>query len=711
MSYPSDRNNLAQATSPYLLQHKDNPVHWQQWGSEAFAEARRRNVPVLLSIGYAACHWCHVMAHESFADDEVAALMNKHYVCIKLDREERPDIDDIYMTALAMMGEAGGWPLTMVLDQDGRAFWGGTYFSKLPQNGRPGFMQILEQLARLYHEDAPRIEQNARALYEGMKARAANRPDANDAMAKNLSSRAATALAAHFDAGGGLGGGDGGAPKFPQPFLYNFIRQQAQFNNDASLLKAVKNAVRQMCRGGLFDHIGGGFARYSVDAYWRVPHFEKMLYDNAQLIGLLTQLYRTDQNPFWQHFISLSIDWLKTEMLLENGGFAASLDADSMDASGAMCEGAFYVWTPEEIEKILGADEATDFCAHYDITPAGNFAAPSGDMTQNKSIANLLNSAPTHFEFMPTARQKLYRARQQRAAPARDDKMLADWNALTITSLAEAAQIFERPDWLALAENAFAAIINNLQRDDGLLAHASRQGQRLDIALAADHGCMIEAACALYQASGKIIYLTHGENWAEKLDAAFGEKERGGYFVGEPQLADIGTAHLLVRNQPVHDNAQPSTNAAILAGLASLATASGNPVWRAQGEKLFTALAGHLATQYTSMTALLAAHHKLQHNLSVIIIADENDKQGDQLYRAITSRPYDGVALVRHPAGTATPKDLPRFHPAYGKRPIEGKATAYICTAQHCLPPITSASELINRLDARLTKEQNSQTL
>lgn len=585
-----------------------------------------------------------------------------------------------------MMGEPGGWPLTMALDADARPFWGGTYFPKMPQYGRPGLMQILPELARVYRHDHDRIEKNAKALNHGLKARAI--ADMRGTMPEDLPSRAAATLAGHFDALGGLAG----APKFPQAFLYDFIWRQAQADGDAQIMDKVKHALRQMCRGGLFDHIGGGFARYSVDAHWLVPHFEKMLYDNAQLIGLLGRLYRHDKDPFWLHFITQTIAWLECEMVLENGGFAASLDADSADESGAMKEGAYYVWTPQQVKAVLG-DAAEKFISFYDISAAGNF--------EGRSIPNLLVCDIDHnaHNSMHGAREKLRHARATRTAPARDDKMLTDWNAMAITALAEAGQIFGRKSWVAMAEKAFAAVVQAAQRDDGLLAHSARAGRRLDIALAADHGFMIEAACALYQATSNSTYLNHGEGWADRLDAAFANRAKraqsGGYFATERGNTNRQETPL-VRTRPIHDNAQPSANAAILTAFATLFAATGKPHYRRRADALFDALAAPLETQYTSMTSLLAARHRLHNGVGVTIIAAHKEAHGDALYRAACAHAHAGVSVLRYAAHEALPAD----HPAYGKSLTNGRATAYICPGLTCLPPVTDVTELIEKLDS-----------
>ena len=674
---PFSSNRLAEATSPYLLQHKDNPVHWQPWEASVFDEARRRNVPVLLSIGYAACHWCHVMAHESFEDDEVAALMNANFVCIKLDREERPDLDEIYMSALSMMGEQGGWPLTICLDAEGAPFWGGTYFPKTPQYGRPGFMQILAEISRIWTEAPDKIKANTKALTQSLRAKAA--ADARGDMPADLPQRAARTLVEHIDrAKGGLAG----APKFPQPFLYKFIWQQAQLSGDAEMRAAVLVTARKICQGGIYDHLRGGFARYSVDADWLVPHFEKMLYDNALLIDLLSLLYRDTKEPLFAARIAETIGWLEAEMITDEGAFASSLDADTEGE-----EGRFYVWDKAEVEALLGAD-AGAFCAAYDITETGNF--------EGHAIPHLLAAGDTTQSTLDKARATLLAARNQRPRPGRDDKILADWNAMMVTALTQASQIFDRPDWLKLAETAFAAARHALTDADGQLFHAARGGRRLAISLAGDYGFMGQAAAALYAATGTADYCALAEADAHHLHAYFADGDRGGYFSNRTDEAG-----LLVNNRPVQDNAQPSANAAALGLFAELASMTGKGTWEAKAADGFHALAGHLAQNYASMTGLLLAHNARHYSLSIIIIGD--GAPGKQLADAAHAHPIFHRHIMLLPTH-ATP---PQGHPAHGKQAIDGIATAYICPGQSCLPPITEAAALSQALDALVAQRQS----
>ena len=678
------QNRLHAATSPYLLQHKDNPVHWQPWEADVFAEARRRNVPVLLSVGYAACHWCHVMAHESFEDEAVATLMNENFVCIKLDREERPDLDEIYMSALSMMGEQGGWPLTMCLDADAKPFWGGTYFSKTPQYGRPGFMQILTEISRIWREAPDKIAKNTTALTGALIAQA--RADARGAMPADLPHRAATTLNAHMDKDKG---GLAGAPKFPQPFLYQFLWQQNQLSPEAGLDDNIITTLTRIAQGGIYDHIGGGFARYSVDADWLVPHFEKMLYDNALLIDLFALVWRDTRDTLLETRISETVDWLLRDMCLDNGAFAASLDADTQGE-----EGKFYVWSPAEIEAVLG-DDAAGFCAAYDITEAGNF--------EGHNIPHLLAAAadgPRHD--LAAARQLLFAARDSRIRPGRDDKILADWNGMMIAALARTARLFNRDDWLAAARRAFDGACAALTDDNGQLCHSARHdaphSRRLDLTLSSDLAFMGQAALALYEASGEALYLSKAEAYAQTLHNAFHDADNGAYLANR----HTGDATLLVNQRPVQDNAMPSANAAIMAFFARLATATGVSAYRQHADDLFVSLAGHLAKAFPSMTALLAARQLADHPLSIIIIGQ--GANADALEEAACRHRIFGAFILRLGGSDI----LPPAHPAAGKSMVEGLATAYICPAESCLAPMTDAAALTTALDGLVAARQNS---
>ncbi len=481
-SAPAPENRLARETSPYLLQHKDNPVHWWAWGPEALAEAKRTGKPILLSVGYAACHWCHVMAHESFEDTATAALMNELFVSIKVDREERPDIDAIYMRALHSMGEQGGWPLTMFLDSDARPFWGGTYFPPTPRYGRPGFPQVLREVARIYVEEPDKVGHNAGLLVDSLKERRSapgSSPDIDDTLLADLNRRMVSAVDPQH-------GGLAGAPKFPQwSFFWLLWRGAIRYGHEAPR-HAVDNTLTHICQGGIYDHLGGGFARYAVDERWLVPHFEKMLYDNALLVDLMCEAYRETGKDLYARRIDETVAWLLREMVAEGGGFAASLDADSEGE-----EGKFYVWTAKEIEEVLGEADARVLADAYDVTEAGNW---EGHTILNR-LRNPIPGTPTAEKALTQMRTKLLARRAGRIRPGWDDKVLADWNGLMIAALAHAARLFDRPEWLRAAAAAFDFVLQRMEKD-GRLLHSWRAGQAKVQGTASDYANMIWARAA-----------------------------------------------------------------------------------------------------------------------------------------------------------------------------------------------------------------------
>ncbi len=451
-------NALARATSPYLLQHRNNPVEWREWSDETLALAAETDRPILLSVGYAACHWCHVMAHESFENAEIAALMNGSFVNIKVDREERPDLDTIYQQALALMGQQGGWPLTMFLTPEGEPFWGGTYFPPEQRYGRPGLPQVLEQVARLWREDRDKIEGNREQLGQALQRLA--RPEPGAPVGPELALEAARALGEQIDA---VHGGIGGAPKFPQAPVQDLLWRAALLSRDDVLTRRLLHTLNRISQGGIYDHLGGGYSRYSVDAYWLVPHFEKMLYDNAQLLRLLGEAWAATGDRLFAERARETVGWLEREMRVA-GAFAASLDADSEGE-----EGKYYVWDAEEVDRLLGSD-ARAFKLAYGITAHGNF--------EGHNIPNRLHEAglPPADRQAPLARSRatLLDARAKRVPPGRDDKLLADWNGLMIRGLAEAGLRFGEPAWIETAAAAFAAVVEHMSDGDRLRAQLAR---------------------------------------------------------------------------------------------------------------------------------------------------------------------------------------------------------------------------------------------
>ncbi len=507
-SNSAHENRLAQATSPYLLQHKHNPVDWWTWGPDALAEAKRTKKPILLSVGYAACHWCHVMAHESFEDTATAAVMNELFVNIKVDREERPDIDQIYMNALHILGEQGGWPLTMFLTPQAEPVWGGTYFPKESRFGRPAFVDVLREVARLFREEPGQIEQNRAALLSRLAEKA--RPAGKVTIGLKELDAAAMQVGNMFDP---INGGLRGAPKFPQPAILEMLWRAGLRTNDARFFETVEHSLERMCEGGIYDHLGGGFSRYSVDERWLVPHFEKMLYDNAQLLELLALAYQRSGKALFATRARETVEWLKREMTTKEGAFAASLDADSEGE-----EGKFYVWSKNDIIELIGPEAGEFFARHYDVTDEGNF--------EGHNILNRLKNVPrseTDEARLASLRAILLEARAGRVRPGLDDKVLADWNGLMIAALVNAGIILNEPSWIEMARRAFDFIAQAMTKDNRL-GHSWRAGKLLYPGLASDFAAMIRAALALYEATGARICLEHAVSWQNAFDAHYADR-------------------------------------------------------------------------------------------------------------------------------------------------------------------------------------------
>lgn len=666
-------NRLADQTSPYLLQHADNPVAWQPWGEAAFAQARTENKPILLSVGYAACHWCHVMAHESFEDDGIAALMNAHFVNIKVDREERPDVDAIYQKALAMMGEHGGWPLTMFLTPDGAPFWGGTYFPPEDRWGRPGFPRVLNELNKVWTEAPDKVANNAAILRDAL-VNPPHQPDAAEhvALTVPLLDRAAHQVLDHVDM---TWGGLQGAPKFPMPFVFDTLWRTWRRTREGRFRDAVTVTLDNLCQGGIYDHLGGGFARYSTDEFWLAPHFEKMLYDNAQIIDLLTLVWRETRDPLYATRVAETVGWLEREMLTEGGAFAATLDADSEGE-----EGRFYVWTAAEVDGLLGSGGAV-FKQVYDIRPHGNW--------EGKTILRRNAGGPAitvDDEDLARQRDILLAARDKRVRPGRDDKVLADWNGLMIAALANAGQVFGRPEWIALARRAFDRVVALLAREDGRLGHSYRAGRRQDAAMLDDYAAMARAALALYEAQGEAALLDTAKAWVTVLDARYWDDAAGGYFFTADDATD-----LLTRTKAVADNAVPSGNGMMVHVLGTLHLLTGDEAWRKRAESLIAALAPESIRAFPSSATFLNGFELLARGVQVVIAAPPGQEPAaEALRRAALDSGEPALTLLVLTPGT----DLPPGHPAAGKTPLDGRATAYVCRGPVCSPPVTEAETL-----------------
>src|SRR6266540_7066530 len=669
----SHQNRLGGETSPYLLQHQHNPVNWWPWGTEALAEAKKQNKPILLSVGYAACHWCHVMAHESFEDDATAAVMNDLFVNIKVDREERPDIDQIYMNALHLLGEQGGWPLTMFLTPAGEPVWGGTYFPNTSRFGRPAFVDVLREVARLFREEPDKIDQNRRALMQRLAERA--RPEGRVVIGPPELDNTARRAASVIDP---VHGGMRGAPKFPNASLFELLWRAGLRTGEARYFTLVEITLDRICEGGIYDHLGGGFSRYSVDERWLVPHFEKMLYDNAQLLELLALAYQRSASDLFRTRARETVAWLEREMTTGEGAFCASLDADSEGE-----EGKFYVWSVPEIEAVLGKDGAAFFAAHYDASPGGNF--------EGQNILNRLKHLPRSMEDearLAPMRAKLLEARAKRVRPGLDDKVLADWNGLMIAGLVNAGVLLEESSWLELAAHAFMVIASKMAHGDRL-GHSWRDGKLLFPGLASDHAATIRAALALYEATGEQAYLERALAWQGTFDRHYANPETGGYFL----TADDAEG-LVVRPNATTDDATPNPNAVAAQNLIRLAVFTGQHAWRDKADRLFEGIAASAGENVFAHLALLNALD-LRLRAAEIVIAGEGPR-ANELVAAARKLAFLDRIVLRAPSAAA----LPASHPAQAKLAATSEAAAFVCVGETCSLPVTTPETLAEAVAA-----------
>jgi len=675
----SDRNRLSEETSPYLLQHKDNPVHWWPWGDAAFAHAKERNVPVLLSVGYSACHWCHVMAHECFENEAIAAQMNERFVNIKVDREERPDIDAIYQKALALMGEQGGWPLTMFILPNGKPFFGGTYFPPAPAYGRPSLPQVIAHIEGVWRDRRDELDAHSDDLITAIGAHHHER--LRDGLTLGLLDEAATRLLDYIDF---ASGGMNGAPKFPMPFVFEFLWRGYRRTGNERFAQAVTITLTQLCEGGIYDHLAGGFARYATDAGWLVPHFEKMLYDNAQLIDLMTLVWSHTKDLLLETRVRETIDWLQRDMTGETGAFTAAYDADSEGE-----EGKYYVWTEAEIDTLLGP-EAAFFKSIYNVTPEGNW---EGATILNRT-RHLGHAITIDDELrLGHARSVLLAARAKRIPPARDGKILADWNGLTIAALARAGMAFGEPSWIALARRVFGAIMATMTWTDAQgrarLGHSLCGGRLQTVAMLDDYANMMNAALALHAATFDAALLAQAEVWAELTTALYWDDDDGGYFFTASDAHD-----LVLRTKSPSDSAVPSGNGGMVFALARLFYLTGKQIYRMRATSTVTALEVEAMKTFPHGVTILNGFELLESAVQVVIIGDRAGADTNALLAVLNGISLPNLVLNIVPAGTV----LPAMHPAHGKTAAAGAATAYVCRGPSCSAPQTTAAGLLDAL-------------
>ncbi len=676
---PRFTNRLARETSPYLLQHAHNPVDWRPWGPEAWERARAEDRPVLVSIGYAACHWCHVMERECFEDEAIAALQNGLFLNIKVDREERPDVDEIYMEAVQLMRGQGGWPLNVFCLPDGRPFFGGTYFPPRPRLGLQSWPQVLEAVARAYRERRAEVAQQADHLVQLVGRGPEPLPADQSLDAAECVRTAADTLLRALDP---HDGGFGGAPKFPQPYLLGLLLHRADADADPRAREAFLFSLRRMAAGGIYDHLGGGFHRYSVDAHWRVPHFEKMLYDNALLAALYVEAFRLGADSGHRQVASETLDYLLREMRAPAGPFYSSTDADSEGE-----EGKFFVWTPDQVQAVLGGDAAW-FCRFYDVTPDGNFEGRSilHPVLAAEDAAAGLGMPPEDFPHrLAAARARLLAARAERIPPATDTKVITAWNGLAIDALARAGALLEAPRYVEAGARAARFLLDRLRSPDGLLRIYA--GGRASVpAFSEDYAAFADGLLSLYEATGDERWFLAARDLADEMLDRFWDAERGGVFT-------TGAGHevLVARARSDHDGATASANslaARLLARLYAL-TAAGRyadcceATARAHGEIL--------ARTPTSMPLLTVTLDWLRRHRTVAVVGPDGERA--PLLAVARRAPFTTIAQGDGVSPTAVPQ-------LEGKRPLNGRAAAYVCQGVACSAPLTDPDALARLLAA-----------
>ena len=681
-------NKLAQSTSPYLQQHAENPVHWHEWGAEALALANATGKPILLSVGYSACHWCHVMAHESFEDEQVAAVMNDLFVNIKVDREERPDIDQIYQTAHAMLTQrSGGWPLTMFLTPDTTPFFGGTYFPKTARYGLPGFGDLLERVAKYHHERADDIREQNQQLLSALNARSAVAPVEIPAFSRNPIDTACRQMLHSFD---GRRGGFGGAPKFPHPEMIEFcLRRFAETGDDDSSQLARHAAcltLERMCRGGIYDQLGGGFSRYSVDAGWTIPHFEKMLYDNGPLLRLLVDAWLIAESDEQKALFARAIDetaaWVMREMQSPAGGYYSTQDADSEGH-----EGKFYVWTPAQVRALLTADEWRVVSRHYGLDRPANFEGEFWHFNVIEplpAVAITLDvSLPDCEIWLASARRKLFAERKQRIHPGRDEKILVSWNALMIEGMAHAGRILGRAEWIASARRARDFIGATMWKKNRLLA-THKDGKTHLNAYLDDYAYLLKALTELLQADFRVEDIAFAQAIADVLLDQFEDTERGGFFF---------TSHdhesLIQRPKPGLDNATPSGNGVAAFALQRLAHLTAKLQYEQAAQRTLAGFYPAMEDHPSGHGSLLMVLEESLNPPRMLILTGPAGAL-PQWQQALASHYLPDLMTLAIGQGMNGAKELP----ATLQRPVSSTVNAWVCQGVSCLPPIADIAQL-----------------
>lgn len=687
---------MAREKSPYLLQHAHNPVDWFPWGDEAFIKAHSEDKPIFLSIGYSTCHWCHVMEHESFEDPEVAELMNDSFISIKVDREERPDLDNVYMTVCQMLTGRGGWPMTIVMTPDKKPFFAGTYLPKGSRYGQTGMIELIPKIKELWYSRRDEIVESSDKIVKALKETEKNRP--GDNIDKSYFEQAFKEFKGRYDK---INGGFGGSPKFPTPHNFSFLMRYWKMSGDEKALKMVEDTLKAMRLGGIYDHMGYGFHRYSTDSKWLVPHFEKMLYDQALLSMAYLEAYQITGKALFKQTATEIFSYILREMTSSEGGFFSAEDADSEGV-----EGKFYIWEEEEIRNVLNKDEADLIIKVFNVENKGNFKDESTNRKTGHNIFHLekpleetaieLKMQASELEKMISiANKKLFEHRKNRIHPYKDDKVLTDWNGLMIAAFARGAQVLDLPVYSEAAGKAASFILNNLRGPENRLLHRYRDGEAKYKAHLDDYSFLIWGLIELYEASFESFYLKNAIELTEEVIEYFWDEQSGGFFFTPDDGEDI-----LVRKKEIYDGAIPSGNAVALMNLLRLARFTGRKDLDDKAERLVKAFSHKIKEYPSAYSQFMSSMDFLNGDTQEIVVTGtpETDKTHEML-RAVNRIFLPNKIFIFRPSGKKSSDidEIAGFITDY--LPIDGKTTAYICKDHTCSQPITNIEGVIEKLE------------
>ncbi len=683
-------NSLIHETSPYLLQHAHNPVDWYAWNGETLERAQREDKPILLSIGYSACHWCHVMEHESFEHDAIAKLMNDNFINIKVDREERPDLDAIYMNAVQMLTGRGGWPMTVFLTPEGVPFYGGTYYPPVDRGGMPGFPRILISIAEAYRTNRDEIAKSATSILDELKRMDAVKPQEGE-LSREILDQAASNLLRLLDP---IYGGFGRAPKFPPSMTLTFLLRQHHRTKQHAALDAVELTLKKMANGGMYDQLGGGFHRYSVDEKWLAPHFEKMLYDNALLSRIYLDAFLVTGNEFYKRVATETLDYVRREMTDASGGFYSSQDADSEGE-----EGKFFVWARQEAEALLGTEDAKLFCRYFDVTENGNFEGHNilHVDEEAETIARVLGVTVDRLnEAIARGKQILFEAREHRIKPFRDEKMLTAWNGLMLRSFAEAARVFDRKDYAEVAVNNASFLLKELKRagtSGSRLLRTHKDGASKLNAYLEDYAYLADGLLSLYEATFDVRWFEEAQGLVRTMIEQFWDETDGGFF-----FTGLDHEALITRSKDYYDNAIPAGNSVAAHLLLRLSLLTGEQEYRQKAEQILKLLAPAMLRSPSAFGHLLCAlDYDLSSPYEIAIIGSPEAKDTRAMIDAVFNRylPNKVVALAA-PGDVQAPRAIKLLE---GRGQVAGKATVYVCRNFTCDAPVTDPAQFSDQLN------------